>query len=96
MKNYYVYILASHQNGRPYVGVTSDLIGRVYQHKSGKIDGFTKKHNVHNLVYYEETESIDSALEREKHLKKWKREWKLNLIEGQNPNWEDLYINLFY
>ncbi|MDO8483257.1 MAG: GIY-YIG nuclease family protein [bacterium] len=85
-----VYILASRRNGTLYVGVTSDLKGRVYQHKSGVIDGFTKKYKVHQLVWYDHTENIESAIHREKQIKKWKREWKLNLIEKENPEWKDL------
>jgi len=91
MKTYYVYILASKRNGTLYIGVTSDLKKRVYQHKNGLVDGFTKKYDVHQLVYYEETSHIDSAITREKQLKKWNRAWKIHLIEKQNPNWDDLY-----
>ncbi len=94
MKHYYVYILASKRNGTLYIGVTNDLIRRVYEHKNNTIEGFTQKYNVHMLVYYEQTESIDSALVREKQLKKWKREWKIDLIEQNNPEWNDLYHDL--
>ncbi len=93
-KQYYVYILASKRNGTLYVGVTSDLIKRVYEHKNNLVTGFTQKYDVHNLVYYEVTESIESALRREKQLKKWKREWKIRLIEKGNPEWKDLYQEL--
>jgi len=89
-KNYYVYILASKRNGTLYVGVTSDLMKRVYEHKSNLVDGFTKKYSIHHLVYYEETSDINSAIEREKRLKKWNRKWKIELIEKLNPNWDDL------
>jgi len=95
--NYCVYILASRRNGTFYVGVigvTSDLKGRMYQHKSGVIDGFTKKYKVHLLVWYDYTENIESAIQREKQIKKWKREWKLNLIEKENPEWKDLFGEL--
>ena len=90
-KNYYVYILASKRNGTLYIGVTSDLRKRVFEHKNNLVDGFTKKYKVHNLVYYEQTIDVRSAIEREKRLKRWKRRWKLILIEKENPNWKDLY-----
>ncbi|NTV41630.1 MAG: GIY-YIG nuclease family protein [Candidatus Moranbacteria bacterium] len=89
-KTYWVYIMASRRNGTLYIGVTEDLIRRVYQHKNNLVDGFTKKYGVHNLVYSENTNDIVSALTREKQLKKWKREWKINLIEKENPRWQDL------
>lgn len=95
MKSYYVYILANRCNGTLYIGVTSDLVRRVGEHKNNLVDGFTKKYNVHNLVYYETTIDIESAIQREKQLKTWKRSWKLELIEKQNSNWEDLYTTLF-
>ncbi len=91
---YYVYLLASKRNGTLYVGVTSDLIKRVYEHKDNLVGGFTKKYNVHNLVYFETTEDINSAIIREKQLKKWKRAWKIELIEKNNPEWRDLYFEL--
>ena len=91
MKNYYVYILASKKNGTLYIGVTSDLSKRVYEHKNELADGFTRKYNVHQLVYYEMTPDIRSAIQREKRLKKWKRDWKIHLIEKHNPDWKDLY-----
>ena len=91
MSNYYVYILASKRNGTLYIGVTGNLKRRIHEHKNNKIDGFTKKYNIHNLVYYEETSNAKSAIEREKRLKKWHRKWKLDLIESGNPNWDDLY-----
>jgi len=91
MKTYYVYIMASHRNGTLYLGVTNDLIRRVYEHKHNLVDGFTKKYNVHQLVYYEETYDVVSAIQREKYIKKWNRKWKLELIEKVNPNWDDLY-----
>ncbi len=94
MKTYYVYILASQRNGTLYVGMTNDLIKRVYEHKQGLVEGFTKKYNVHMLVYYEQTNDVNAAITREKQLKKWKREWKLNLIEEFNPEWKDLYYEL--
>jgi putative endonuclease len=80
MKNYYVYILSSKRNGTLYTGVTSDLIKRVYEHKNNLADGFTKKYNVHRLVWYETHESAESAINREKQIKRWKRAWKLKLL----------------
>jgi len=94
MNDYYVYILANQRNGTLYIGVTSDLIKRVYEHKQGSIDGFTKKYNVKNLVYFESTNDVMSAIQREKALKFWKRRWKIELIESVNPEWEDLYSKL--
>jgi putative endonuclease len=90
IKNYYVYILASKRNGTLYIGVTSNLAKRIYEHKHKLIGGFTKKYNVDRLVYYETTEDVESAILREKRLKKWKRQWKVELIEQKNPNWKDL------
>lgn len=86
-----VYILANKRNGTLYTGVTSDLIQRIWQHKNGEIDGFTKKYGVHILVYFELFESMYDAIAREKAIKKWKREWKLSLIEIKNPYWRDLW-----
>jgi putative endonuclease len=94
MKNYYVYILASQRNGTLYIGVTNDLIKRVWEHKNKVADGFTKKYGVDRLVYFETTESIESAISREKQLKNWHRKWKIDLIEKSNPEWQDLYISL--
>ena len=91
---YYVYILANKRNGTVYIGVTNDLVKRVYEHKQKLVDGFTKKYGVGILVYYESTENIDSAIQQEKQLKKWNRDWKLSLIEKDNPKWEDLYSKL--
>lgn len=91
MKTYYIYILASQRNGTLYIGVTNDLIRRVYEHKNKLIDGFTKKYNINLLVYFEETCDIESAIKREKQLKGWDRKWKLELIEKNNSKWEDLY-----
>ncbi|MFH1593662.1 MAG: GIY-YIG nuclease family protein [Candidatus Omnitrophota bacterium] len=91
---YYVYILASKRNGTLYIGVTSNLDKRIYEHKNNLIDGFTKEYNIHKLVYFEETSDINEAIAREKSLKKWNRAWKLELIEKENPDWEDLYQNI--
>ncbi len=91
---YCVYILASKQNGTLYTGVTNDLKRRVSEHKSNINPGFTQKYSVHTLVYYECTDDIEAALSREKALKKWKRAWKLKLIETNNPKWRDLFKDL--
>ena len=91
MKQPAVYILASEQNGTLYIGVTSNLIQRIWQHKNNVIAGFTEKYQVHRLVYFELHEDMVEALRREKQLKKWNRQWKLRLIEEKNPEWRDLY-----
>ena len=90
-KVYYVYILASDVNGTLYIGVTNNLTRRIYEHKNNLVKGFTQKYNVHKLVWYEYTNNIDSAMQREKQLKNWNRKWKLELIEKTNPYWKDLY-----
>jgi putative endonuclease len=87
----YVYILASRKNGTLYVGVTRDLIRRIYEHKSGVVEGFTKKYKVNQLVWFDHSESIIAAIQREKQIKAWKRHWKIQLIEQTNPYWQDLY-----
>ena len=89
-----VYILASKRNGTIYVGVTTDLVKRVYEHKNDVVDGFTKKYHVHMLVYFEMHNDIVMAITREKQIKKWNRAWKIQLIEQQNPEWQDLYDGL--
>lgn len=86
-----VYILASRRNGTLYVGVTSNLVKRVWEHKNNMVEGFTKRYGVHQLVWYEVHDNIQSAIQREKRLKEWKRKWKVELIESMNPNWEDLF-----
>jgi len=86
-----VYILASKRNGTLYIGVTSNLIKRIWEHKNNLVKGFTKRYNVHNLVWYELHANMESAILREKMLKEWKRIWKLELIESSNPDWSDLY-----
>jgi len=93
-KQFYVYILASKQNGTLYIGVTSDLVRRVHQHKSNAIDGFTKQYGVHLLVYFETFDDSISAISREKVLKHWPRKKKLQVIEASNPLWRDLYETL--
>jgi putative endonuclease len=92
--NAYVYLLASKKNGTLYIGVTSDIIKRVYEHKNKSADGFTEKYDVSLLVYYEIFDDIVSAIEREKQLKNWKRAWKVTLIEKENSEWNDLYETL--
>ena len=94
MKQAYVYILSNQKNGTLYIGVTSDLIKRIYEHKNNFVDGFTKRYNIHDLVYYEVCDNIEQAIKREKQLKNWKRDWKISLIEKKNPNWKDLYLEI--
>ena len=89
-----VYILASKRNGTLYIGVTSDLIKRIWEHKNNMVEGFTKRYNVHRLVWYELHESMESAITRENRLKNWKRKWKLKLIESSNHKWLDLYYTI--
>jgi putative endonuclease len=86
-----VYILANERNGTLYVGVTSDPIKRVYEHRNGLVDGFTKRYEVHHLVFFEMHGSMEAAILREKQIKKWRRKWKLELIEASNPAWRDLW-----
>jgi putative endonuclease len=93
-KNYFVYILASKRNGTLYVGVTNDLGRRVWEHREGLVPGFTKKYEVTRLVYFEVFESIEAAIRRETRLKKYKLEWKINLIQSRNLEWIDLYETL--
>ncbi len=88
---YYVYILASRPGGTLYVGVTNDLVRRTYEHREGQADGFTKTHGVKTLVYFEPHADIEHAIAREKRLKRWRRAWKIQLIERDNPDWRDLY-----
>ncbi len=95
MESHAVYILASKRDGVLYIGKSSDLPHRVSQHKSGLVEGFTKKYNIKLLVYYEVYENHWDAAKREALLKKWKRDWKIRLIEEENPLWEDLYAELF-
>ena len=87
----YVYILVSERNGTLYIGVTSDLVKRIWDHKSDFVEGFTKQHQVHTLVWYEMHGNMESAITREKQLKEWKRQWKIELIEKSNPYWNGLY-----
>lgn len=92
-KTYYVYILTTANDTVLYVGVTNNLKRRVYEHKNGLVEGFTKKYNLCKLVYYEATNDIESAIKREKQLKSWRREWQVNLIRSINPDFDDLNIN---
>ena len=87
-------MLANKRNGTLYVGVTSDLVKRIWEHKNNMVEGFTKRYSIHRLVWYELHSSMDSAIQREKRLKDWKRKWKLELIENVNPNWDDLYYTI--
>ncbi len=89
-----VYLLASKRNGTLYTGVTSSLLKRVGEHKSNLAEGFTRKYGVHTLVWYELHETMESAIQREKAIKNWKRAWKINVIEEINPGWRDLYLDL--
>ena len=89
-----VYLLANGMRGTLYAGVTSDLVQRVWQHKNDLVDGFTKQHGVHILVWYELHETMESAIIREKAIKAWKRAWKIELIESLNPQWRDLYPDI--
>ena len=93
-KNPCVYLLSSRRNGTLYIGITSNLIKRVWEHKNNLVEGFTKRYGVHILVWYELHPSMESAINREKAMKEWKRKWKVELIERLNPDWQDLYKNL--
>lgn len=89
--SFYVYILASKRNGTLYIGMTDDLVRRVWEHRKGIVEGFTSKYDVKALVWFEQHASRESAFQRERQMKKWNRNWKLNLIERHNPDWHDLY-----
>ena len=93
-KQFYVYIVASDRNGTLYIGVTSNLIQRIWQHQEKQVEGFTKKYDVQKLVWFEPHENADSAIAREKQIKKWNRDWKIRLIEETNPYWNDLYPSI--
>ena len=95
MKQPCVYMLASKKGGVLYIGVTSNLVKRICEHKNNSVKGFTQKYNVHNLVWFELHETMDSAISREKKLKRWMRDWKITLIEKGNPEWVDLYSNIY-
>ena len=94
MKRFWVYIIASRKNGTLYTGVTSDLIRRAWEHREGTIAGFTRRHSVKRLVFYEEQATAEGAIQREKNIKHWPRRWKVQLIEATNPEWNDLYLQL--
>lgn len=91
----YVYILANKRYGTIYTGVTSNLLKRVWEHKNDVVPGFTKRYQVHDLVYYEMHERIEGAMQREQNIKHWPRRWKIVLVDGMNPDWDDLYPTLF-
>ena len=93
-KSYFVYILASKRNGTLYIGVTSNLLKRVDQHKNNLVEGFTAKYGVHQLMYYQRYRNVNEAIKREKRMKKWNRQWKIGLIEKANPEWRDLFDGL--
>ena len=92
MNTYYVYILCNKKNGILYIGVTNDLERRIFEHKNHLVKGFTQVHDVTKLVYYEETNDVSVAIQREKVLKKWNRQWKINLIEKTNPHWNEIIL----
>lgn len=94
LHTYYVYILASKRNGTLYIGVTNNLIRRIYEHKNDMTEGFTKRYRIHRLIYYEELNNVNDAITREKRMKKWKRSWKIELIKSVNYEWRDLYGEL--
>ena len=89
-----VYILASTRNGTLYIGVTSALLQRIHQHREGLVPGFTRKYRAHRLIWFEQHADMPSAIRREKQLKEWRRRWKLDLIEGGNPDWRDLWFDV--
>ena len=93
-KQYCVYIMTNHPRGVLYIGVTNDLARRAWEHREGIYKGFTQKYKLRTLVYHEEFEDVNSAIEREKQLKHWKRDWKIELIEKENPHWDDTYGSL--
>ena len=96
MKAYWIYILTNWNNKVLYIGVTNSLSRRIYEHKQNFVEGFTKKYHVHKLVYFEDTVNIESAIVREKRIKKWNRSWKIELIEKMNPEWVDLYYDISF
>ena len=93
-KQFYLYILASKRNGTLYIGVTSDLVKRIWKNKNKLVEGFTEKYNVNKLVYYEAHSDAESAITQERQMKKWRRAWKMRLIEGRNPEWRDLFSDI--
>src|SRR5580698_4506483 len=95
MRSFWIYILASRPRGTLYVGITSDLVRRVQEHREGRIEGFTKQNSVKMLVYYEEYATAIEAIQREKNIKHWPRKWKIDLVGSMNPEWSDLWMLLF-
>jgi putative endonuclease len=93
-RSYWVYILTSKVGGTLYIGVTGNLVKRIYEHRTEVVDGFTKEYGIHRLVYFEQHTDVEAAIRREKRLKKWNRAWKIRLIEETNPNWDDLYLSI--
>jgi putative endonuclease len=93
-ESFYVYMLASKRNGTLYIGVTSNMLKGIWEHKNGVVEGFTKKYRVHMLVWYEQHENTESAIKRERSMKEWQRDWNIQLIEKSNPEWTDLYRGL--
>lgn len=93
-KTFWVYMLASGFNGTLYLGITSDLQKRIWEHKNNVVEGFTKKYNVHDLVWFERHETAEAAITREKQMKEWRREWKISRIREMNPEWKDLYSEI--
>ncbi|WP_372684012.1 GIY-YIG nuclease family protein [Desulfosarcina sp.] len=93
-QKYYAYIICNKRNGTLYIGITSDLIKRTWQHKNGLVKGFSRQYGLKTLVYFEAYQNVEKAILREKRLKKWNREWKIKLIEKANPGWKDLYQRL--
>jgi putative endonuclease len=94
MKSYWIYILASRPRGTLYVGMTSDLVGRIYQHREGLVEGFSREHGVKMLVYYEQHATALAAIQREKNIKHWARAWKIDLVRSLNPEWRDLWDDI--
>ena len=94
MRTFYVYVLAKHRHGTLYIGVTNNLVRRVYEHREGLVPGFTKRHGIKQLVYFEQHATAASAIQREKTMKHWARDWKIRTIEKLNPTWTDLYAEI--
>ncbi len=93
-RKFWVYIVASRIGGTLYIGVTNDLVRRIFEHREGTAEGFTKKYGVHRLVHFEQFDDVENAIRREKRLKSWNRAWKIRLIEESNPDWIDLYYQI--
>ena len=93
-KQYYVYLITNERYGTLYVGITNDLVRRIYEHREGTVQGFSKQHGLSRLVWFEAHDDVLAAIEREKAVKRWRRDWKMNLIQVMNPNWDDLYESI--